>query len=230
MPRYTHEFYNQKLHVHCSRNQGHLQVRYEQFVIHRTFFCLYIVLNFQHSKYHDIFNTIMLLLVRIKKKNTIYDLHHNFFFYFPRQFLLSLLYQKKLWIIPFADLQSWERPLGRAGCTGCDADAWACWSTSVWHKGRRHLDYKSQWTAILSFAHESTGNVIGELLTIEEIVVVVVVVVNLSKSSNSTVVALILYCSCSGSGSGNSSDIEASRGNGENSTSSGNHDNVGIVY
>lgn len=78
MPRYTHEFYNQKLHVHCSRNQGHLQVHYEQFVIHRTFFCLYIVLNL---KYHDIFNTIMLLLVRMKKKKIQHTTCIIFFFF-----------------------------------------------------------------------------------------------------------------------------------------------------
>ena len=91
MPRYTHEFYNQKLHVHCSRNQGHLQVHYEQFVIHRTFFCLYIVLNL---KYHDIFNTIMLLLVRMKKKKIqhttciiyfFFIFHDNFYYHYYDQ-------------------------------------------------------------------------------------------------------------------------------------------------
>ena len=65
-----------------AQTQGHLHVHYEQFVIHLTFFCLYIVLNFQHLKYHDIFNITTLLLVRIKK-NTLYDLHLIFFIYFP---------------------------------------------------------------------------------------------------------------------------------------------------
>ena len=65
-----------------AQTQGHLHVHYEQFVIHLTFFCLYIVLNFQHLKYHDIFNITTLLLVRIKK-NTLYDLHLIFLFYFP---------------------------------------------------------------------------------------------------------------------------------------------------
>ena len=41
---------------------------------------MYIVLNFQHLKYHDILNISTLLLVRIKK-NTLYDLHLTFFLF-----------------------------------------------------------------------------------------------------------------------------------------------------
>lgn len=110
MPRYTHEFYNQKLHVHCSRNQGHLQVRYEQFVIHRTFFCLYIVLNFQHSKYHDIFNTIMLLLVRIKKKIQYMTCIIIFFFIFHDNFYYHYYIKKNYELFP---LQIYNPEKGR---------------------------------------------------------------------------------------------------------------------
>ena len=58
----------------------------------------------------------------------------------------------------FADLQSWEGSLGGTGCTRRDADAGACRSSTVRHQGRRHPVNKSQWTAVLPFTHESTGD------------------------------------------------------------------------
>ena len=58
----------------------------------------------------------------------------------------------------FTDLQSWEGSLGGAGCTRRDADAGARRSSTVRHQGRRHLVNKSQWTAVLPFTHESTGD------------------------------------------------------------------------
>lgn len=84
-------------------------MHYEQFVIHLTFFCLYIVLNFQHSKYHDIFNTIMLLLVRMKI-NTIYDLDHNFFLFSTTIFTIITMINKNYKLFP---LQIYNPEKGR---------------------------------------------------------------------------------------------------------------------
>lgn len=74
-----------------AQTQGHLHVHYEQFVIHLTFFCLYIVLTFQHLKYHDIFNITTLLLVRIKK--ILYMTCILFFFIFHNNFKYHCYHQ-----------------------------------------------------------------------------------------------------------------------------------------